>query len=93
MEDDTRAKGPGLEAIVLDLLPNATFRLRLGDRRQVLAHAVGAGQRNFVRVRTGDRVRVQLSPHDPSRGRITKVLEQSKGLVENESTGLSKEDV
>jgi len=62
-------------ATVVELLPNATCRLRLEDRRLVLAHAAGASKLNFVRVRPGDRVQVELSPHDPSRGRITRLLE------------------
>ena len=61
-------------ATVLELLPRAAYRLELADRRQVLAHAAGAGQLNFVRVRVGDRVEVVLSPHDPTRGRITGLI-------------------
>ncbi len=61
-------------AKVLELLPNATCRVELENREQVLAHAAGAVVKNFVRVRPGDRVCVELSPHDPGRGRITKVL-------------------
>jgi translation initiation factor IF-1 len=67
-------RGTGLEGVVLELLPNATCRVELGSREQVLAHAAGATARNFVRVRPGDRVRVELSPHDRTRGRIVKVL-------------------
>ncbi|MGD0201430.1 MAG: translation initiation factor IF-1 [Bryobacteraceae bacterium] len=70
------AEGKGVAATVLELLPNATCRVELEDRRQVVAHAAGAVVKNFVRVRPGDRVRVELSPHDPGRGRITKVLKE-----------------
>jgi translation initiation factor IF-1 len=63
-----------LVATVLELLPNATCRVELESRQQVLAHAAGAAVRNFVRVRPGDRVSIELSPSDPGRGRITKVL-------------------
>jgi len=63
-----------LVATVLELLPNATCRVELENREQVLAHAAGAAVKNFVRVRPGDRVRVELSPHDPGRGRITRIL-------------------
>ena len=66
-----------LVATVLELLPNATCRVELENREQVLAHAAGAAVKNFVRVRPGDRVCVELSPHDPGRGRITKVLKGS----------------
>ena len=65
-----------LVATVLELLPNATCRVELENREQVLAHAAGAEVKNFVRVRQGDRVCVELSPHDPGRGRITKVLRE-----------------
>ena len=65
-----------LVATVLELLPNATCRVELENREQVLAHAAGAAVKNFVRVRPGDRVCVELSPHDPGRGRITKVLRE-----------------
>jgi translation initiation factor IF-1 len=67
-------KGKELVARVVELLPNATYRVELETREQVLAHAAGVRTRNFVRVRPGDRVSVELSPHDPGRGRITKVL-------------------
>lgn len=64
----------GVDATVLELLPNATYRLELDNKDQILAHAVGTTGRNFVRVREGDRVRVELSPHDRTRGRITQRL-------------------
>lgn len=64
----------GVVATVLELLPNATCRLELESREQVLAHAARATARNFVRVRPGDRVRVEISPHDRTRGRITELL-------------------
>ncbi len=67
-------EGKELVARVVELLPNATYRVELETREQVLAHAAGVRARNFVRVRPGDRVSVELSPHDPGRGRITKVL-------------------
>jgi translation initiation factor IF-1 len=63
-----------LVATVVELLPNATYRVELESREQVLAHAAGARVKNFVRVRPGDRVCVELSPHDPGRGRITRVV-------------------
>ena len=63
-----------VEATVVELLPNATIRLKLDNERRVLAHPAGAAVKNFVRVRPGDRVRVALSPHDPTRGRIVKLL-------------------
>jgi translation initiation factor IF-1 len=66
--------GEELTATVVELLPHAVYRVELESRQQVLAHAAGARVKNFVRIRPGDRVRVELSAHDPGRGRITKVL-------------------
>jgi translation initiation factor IF-1 len=58
-------------ATVLEELPNALYRVELENQRLVLAHLIGAVKRNFVRLRPGDRVRVELSPDDWTRGRIT----------------------
>jgi translation initiation factor IF-1 len=63
-----------LKARVVELLPQAACRVELEDRRQVVAHAAPATRANFVRVRPGDRVVVELSPTDPTRGRITRLL-------------------
>jgi len=63
----------GVVATVVELLPHATYRLELETRQPVLAHA-GPAAKNFVRVRPGDRVRVELSAHDRTRGRIVELL-------------------
>jgi translation initiation factor IF-1 len=63
-----------MEGIVTELLPNATVRVKLQNESLVLAHAAGAVKVNFVRLRPGDRVQVELSPNDPARGRIVKLL-------------------
>jgi translation initiation factor IF-1 len=65
-----------VEAIVIELLPNLTFRLKLENEDRVIAHATGATAANFVRVRPGDKVRVALSPHDKGRGRIVELLKK-----------------
>ena len=65
-----------VEAIVIELLPNVTFRVKLENEARVIAHATGATAANFVRVRPGDKVRVALSPHDKSRGRILELLKK-----------------
>ena len=64
----------GVEATVVELLPSAAYRLKLANEDVVVAHAAGAATVNFVRVRPGDRVRVELSPHDRTRGRIVELL-------------------
>lgn len=76
MKEGTRGRGPaaGEEAVVIELLPSAAYRLKFGNEDVVIAHAGGAGVRNFERLRPGDRVRVELSPHDRTRGRIVELL-------------------
>jgi len=61
--------------VVVELLPHAMVRVELDGGHRVRAHAPGGPQRNFVRVLVGDRVLVQLSPHDLGRGRIVRRLE------------------
>jgi translation initiation factor IF-1 len=63
-----------VEAVVMELLPSAVVRVKLENESLVLAHAAGATKTNFVRMRPGDKVQVELSPHDPGRGRIVKLL-------------------
>lgn len=63
-------------AEVVELLPSAAYRLRLENDETVVAHAAGSGVKNFVRLRPGDRVRVELSPRDNTRGRIVQLLEK-----------------
>ena len=62
------------EATVLEELPRAMYRLELANQQKVLAHAVGQKQRNFVRLLPGDRVQVEISPHDNTRGRIVRKI-------------------
>ena len=61
-----------VEATVVGERPNAVFDVVLDTRQKVRAHLVGEAQRNFVRLVPGDRVEVELMPHDPTRGRILK---------------------
>jgi len=75
MLEEAGSNAPGEEATVVEILPRATYRVLLTDRRSVLAHVAGAGTKNFVRLREGDRVEVKISPHDPTRGRITRLLD------------------
>lgn len=63
-------------ATVLEELPNLTYRLELDNQEQILAHAAPAARKNFVRLRPGDRVRVEVSPHDRTRGRIAERLQK-----------------
>jgi translation initiation factor IF-1 len=60
-----------VEAKVTESLPNGMFRVNLPNDHRVLAHISGKIRKNFIRVLPGDRVLVELSPYDLSRGRIT----------------------
>jgi len=68
-----------VEATVVEERPSALYAVRLGTGHQVLAHLVGAVKRNFVRLVPGDRVEVELTPHDPTRGRITRKIGVGRG--------------
>jgi translation initiation factor IF-1 len=72
--DQAVTEGASEEAVVVELLPSAVYRLKLANEEVVVAHAASAATVNFVRVRPGDRVRVELSPHDRTRGRIVELL-------------------
>ena len=60
-----------VEGTVTEALPNAVFRVELANGHQVLAHISGKMRMHFIRVLPGDRVLVDLSPYDLSRGRVT----------------------
>ena len=57
--------------VVIEGLPNATFKVRLDDGSEVLAHISGKMRINFIKILPGDRVTVELSPYDSTKGRIT----------------------
>lgn len=57
-------------ATVIESLPNAMFRVELENKHRVLAHISGKMRKNFIRILPGDRVSVELSPYDLTRGRI-----------------------
>jgi translation initiation factor IF-1 len=67
-------KAVKVEATVSEERPALVFEVVLDTRQKVLAHLAGATKRNFVRLVPGDRVEVELSPHDPTRGRIVRKL-------------------
>jgi len=60
-----------VEGQVVEVMPNAVFRVELQSGHKVLAHISGKMRINFIRILPGDRVKVELSPYDPTRGRIT----------------------
>ena len=70
---DEQERG-GILGTVLEVLPHGLYRVGIERERQVVAHAPGGPGRNFIRVLIGDRVRLELSPRDLTRGRITAVV-------------------
>ena len=60
-----------VEGKVVEPLPNAMFRVELANGHRVLAHLSGKMRMNYIRILAGDRVKVELSPYDLNRGRIT----------------------
>jgi len=60
-----------VEGVIEETLPNAMFRVKLDTGQEVLAHISGKIRKHFIRILLGDRVKVELSPYDLSRGRIT----------------------
>ncbi len=60
-----------VEGVIDEALPNAQFRVKLDNGHMVLAHLAGKMRMHFIRIIPGDKVKVELSPYDLSRGRIT----------------------
>ena len=60
-----------LEGEVVEALPNTMFRVQLDNELEILAHISGKMRMNYIRILPGDRVKVELSPYDLTRGRIT----------------------
>jgi translation initiation factor IF-1 len=60
-----------VEGKVVEPLPNAMFRVELSNGKQILAHISGKMRMNYIRILPGDKVTVELSPYDLTRGRIT----------------------
>jgi translation initiation factor IF-1 len=60
-----------VEGIILEALPNATFKVELSNGHKILAHVSGKLRMNFIRILPGDKVTVEMSPYDLTKGRIT----------------------
>lgn len=59
-----------MEGVVTETLPNTTFRVRLDNGHTVTAHISGKMRKHYIRILTGDKVRVEITPYDLSKGRI-----------------------
>ena len=60
-----------VEGVVVEALPNTTFKVELENGHQILAHISGKIRMNYIKILPGDKVKVELSPYDLNRGRIT----------------------
>ena len=67
------AKEPNIEVdgIILETLPNAMFRVRLDNGHELIAHISGKMRMNYIKILPSDKVKLELSPYDLNRGRIT----------------------
>ncbi len=65
-----KEKGIEVDGTVLEPLPNATFRVALDNGHQVLGHVSGKMRMHYIRILAGDKVKLELSPYDLTRGRI-----------------------
>lgn len=59
-----------MEGVIVDTLPNTMFRVELSNGHVVTAHISGKMRKNYIRILTGDKVKVELTPYDLSKGRI-----------------------
>ena len=59
------------QGVVLELLPNAMFKVKLENDHEILAHSCGKMRKNRIRVLAGDKVTVEMTPYDLTKGRIT----------------------
>ena len=60
-----------LEGTIIESMPNAMFKVKLENEHEILAHISGKIRKNFIRILLGDRVKVEMTPYDLSKGRIT----------------------
>lgn len=60
-----------VEGVVVEALPNTNFKVELENGHQILAHISGKLRMNYIKILPGDKVKIELSPYDLSRGRIT----------------------
>jgi translation initiation factor IF-1 len=66
-----KEEGIEVEGVVTEALANTRFRVQLDGGHRIIAHVAGKMRKNFIRIVPGDKVRVELSPYDLTKGRIT----------------------
>ena len=72
-----------IEGIVTDTLPNAQFKVELPNGHKILAHISGKLRMNFIRILPGDKVTVEMSPYDLTKGRYTYIYYPSNRYLKN----------
>ncbi|VFP81120.1 Translation initiation factor IF-1 [Buchnera aphidicola (Cinara kochiana kochiana)] len=65
-----KEKNIEMQGIVIDTLPNTTFKVELENKHIIIAHISGKMRKNYIRILTGDKVTLELTPYDLSKGRI-----------------------
>ena len=73
------------EGVIKESLPNAMFRVELDNGHMVLAHISGKIRKNFIKILPGDRVKVELTPYDLNRGRITFRVQERRGAESSQN--------
>ena len=68
IQEDKKIKIPG---IVVETLPDTTFKVRLENGREILAYLSGKMRMNFIKILPGDKVKIEMTPYDKTKGRIT----------------------
>lgn len=78
------AKTPPIEmsATVIQALPNARFKLKLENGHEILGHVSGRMRKNFIRILPGDKVKIEMSPYDLTKGRIVFREKEAKKKVQ-----------
>ncbi len=76
-----------LEGVVVEALPNTQFTIELENKHRILAYLSGKMRKNYIRILLGDRVRVEVSAYDMSRGRITYRYRDNQRGTPDEVTG------
>ena len=66
----SKEDGIEMQGTIIETLPNTTFRVQLDNGHEIIAHISGKMRKNYIRILTGDKVTVQLTPYDLSNGRI-----------------------
>ena len=70
-EDVIEVEGKVVEGIVSEALPNTLFKVKLENGHEILAHISGKLRMNYIKILPGDKVKIELSPYDLTKGRIT----------------------